>query len=423
MSTTLVHQSSCQPRIGVCDFISETPNGISRCVESLIRGLVKSEFETVLFCRETNPYADQPVRLVTDAGKPARAGDGEEAGASAQFMHRTTRGAWRRLGPGTAKRWAGFASRCRHLARIFRREPVDLFHAQLVNHEPAVVAARMADVRRVLGTFQIDTRRSRISDWPLDVATNHALHQPLAASERTGIEWARRTLLRKEHIVTLPNCVDPDLFCRQRIPADARRQLGLPVTGYVIAAVGRLAEQKGFAHLIVALPALIRRRSDITVALAGDGELRQSLINQAKQLGLENHVRFLGFQADVRLVLEAADVFALPSLWEAMPFSLLEAMSVGLPCVATSVAGVPEVVLDGETGLLVEAGDTYAFGRALDQLLANVERSRLMGCLGRERIKRYFDERMIIARTLDLYREHLSASASSAASPLVPAAI
>jgi glycosyltransferase involved in cell wall biosynthesis len=125
----------------------------------------------------------------------------------------------------------------------------------------------------------------------------------------------------------------------------------------VIGAVGRLVERKGFRYLIDAMPRMLRERGDLTLAIVGDGPLKEGLQRQAASLGLGGKVRFLGFRRDLRYVLQAIDIFALPSLKEGLPITLLIAMAEGRPVVASAVDGVPTFVHHDRTGLLVPPRD------------------------------------------------------------------
>jgi glycosyltransferase involved in cell wall biosynthesis len=151
---------------------------------------------------------------------------------------------------------------------------------------------------------------------------------------------------------------------------EMRASLGLPADAMVAGVIARLTEQKGHRYLFDALasnPAL----SAVQLVVIGGGEERGRLERDAASNGLSARVHFLGPRRDLGNLLAAMDVFVLPSLWEGLPLSLVLAMGAGLPVVATAVAGVPEVVEDGRTGLLVPPRDPVALGRALARLIAD----------------------------------------------------
>jgi glycosyltransferase involved in cell wall biosynthesis len=165
---------------------------------------------------------------------------------------------------------------------------------------------------------------------------------------------------------------------RTSAPRDVlRARLGLPANGIVAGVIARLTEQKGHGFLLDAL-AQTPGLEDLHLLFIGDGPLRATLQDRAAALGVANRVSFLGSRRDLGDLLSTMDVFVLPSLWEGLPLSLVLAMGAGLPVIGTSVAGVPEVVQDRHTGLMVPPGDVPSLGRALQALVHSpVERLRL----------------------------------------------
>jgi glycosyltransferase involved in cell wall biosynthesis len=150
----------------------------------------------------------------------------------------------------------------------------------------------------------------------------------------------------------------------------------VPVAGVI----ARLTEQKGHRFLFDAL-ASRPELSNVHLLVIGGGELRDALEQRAGVLGLTPRVHFLGARRDLGDLLAAMDVFVMPSLWEGLPLSMVLAMGAGVPVVATAVAGIPEVVDDGRTGLLVAPGDAAALGAALARLFTD---AALRAQLGRD---------------------------------------
>jgi glycosyltransferase involved in cell wall biosynthesis len=186
-----------------------------------------------------------------------------------------------------------------------------------------------------------------------------------------------------------------------------RRDLGIGQDAFVVGNVGRLAPQKGQRHLIAAMPLLLERVPNAHAVIAGAGDLEEYLRDLALELGAAERVHVLGPRRDVPALMHAMDVFAMPSIWEGFGLVLLEAMAAGRPVVASRVATIPEVVLDGETGLLVPAGDPLALADALAQLAGDPEGARTMGEAGRERLRLHFSIEKMVGDTEMLYREVL----------------
>jgi len=142
----------------------------------------------------------------------------------------------------------------------------------------------------------------------------------------------------------------------------------------------------------------------------GDGELRPRLEQQAHALGLDECTHFLGWQRELEPIYADLDLAVLSSLNEGTPLSLIEAMAAGLPVVATHVGGIPDLVTDGKTGLLVPPKDPIAMSRAMDTLLGDADRRRQMGQLGREAVYPFYSDAALMDRMHRLYTSLLPSS-------------
>jgi glycosyltransferase involved in cell wall biosynthesis len=203
----------------------------------------------------------------------------------------------------------------------------------------------------------------------------------------------------------LENGIDLDEYRRKKTVGEARSALGLPQSGFVVGAVGRLEEEKGFDLLIRSVHALSERNLDVRLVIVGEGKERKKLAALAAELGFADRVLLPGWQTDVRTYFEAMDVFALSSHREGLPNVLLEAMALDVPVVATRVNGVPRLIQDGRNGFLVESGDWKGLTTALVGLLKNsalrevfasaahrVVETRYSFATRIQRLKRIYDE-------------------------------
>ena len=163
--------------------------------------------------------------------------------------------------------------------------------------------------------------------------------------------------------------------------------------------VGRFSLQKNHKLLIEAFALAVKECSRLRLWLVGDGELKSDIEKLVAEKGLSSYVSFLGIRADVAELLGQCDIFALPSDWEGVPLTVLEAMAAGKPVIATAVGGVPELVKDGETGILIPPQDTKSLAQAILKLATNPELGQQMGQRGQTRAKEQFD----IARTTRNY--------------------
>ena len=190
---------------------------------------------------------------------------------------------------------------------------------------------------------------------------------------------------------------------------------------FQLLSVGRLAPVKGQYVLLEALEAVVREGHDVSLRLAGDGPDRAALAAEAVCRGLAGRVKFEGNlnQDRLRAVYREADAFALASFGEGLPVVLMEAMAMEIPCIATWVAGVPELIRDGVDGLLVPAGDAAALAHAIVRLKADAALRRRLAQSGRQRIVEGFDLARNGARLYDVFERRLFAAAGTEKSAVV----
>ncbi|MGE5572174.1 MAG: glycosyltransferase family 4 protein [Bacteroidota bacterium] len=201
---------------------------------------------------------------------------------------------------------------------------------------------------------------------------------------------------------------------------ESRRRWGIPSEAIVIGTVSRLERGKGTAYLVSALAHIRRDCPNVVLLVTGDGRRRQDLAQLAIDLGVGDRVVFTGALPDPTAALEIIDVFALPSLREALGMAILEAMAHAKPVVATTVGGIPEAVVHGETGLLVPPKDDAALASALLVLARNPARRQEMGARGRARFEALFTADLMARRTLEVYRRVLARRSTHRSSPPPP---
>ncbi len=203
--------------------------------------------------------------------------------------------------------------------------------------------------------------------------------------------------------LVIPNSVDVERFAA--VPRSAREQVrgewGIPPDACLLGVVGRLEEQKGHHALLAA--AALRNLPALRIVIVGDGLLRVAIEEESRHLGLAERTVFAGARSDVPAVMAALDLLVLPSLWEGLPMVALEGMAAGLPVVATAVGGIPEAVVDGETGVLVPAGNVEALADALASLAHDPWRRRQMGQAGQQRARALYDIERMIERVEGVY--------------------
>lgn len=247
------------------------------------------------------------------------------------------------------------------------------------------IAGRLAGCRNIVSAqHSIDPWRRWWHVW-LDRLTSRwvSLYIPntFAAAER--LQKVER--IPPDKLIVIHNGLDVTPF-EKAIPGRVRSELGISAEALVVTCVAHFRAAKGHDTLLEAVDVLRRQGISSHLWLVGDGELRRSIEAKAKSLGLGQNVRFLGTRTDIPDILADTDVFVLASLWEGLPGAVMEAMAVRLPVVATRVGGVPELVVDGETGLLVTAGDAEALATALERLIGDRGLCSRLGQAGHRRI-------------------------------------
>jgi glycosyltransferase involved in cell wall biosynthesis len=259
-------------------------------------------------------------------------------------------------------------------------------------------AARLARTRRVVmrDGLQGSLRGSSYNRWLAHLVDGFVVNAD--AIRRELLAW-----LPSDRVRVIYNGIDLRPYDEARDGPALRRELDCPPNACVVLSVARLVAEKDHATLLTAFRRVAERDERLHLWIAGDGPLRATLTAQAQRLGLEGRLTFLGFRADVPRLLAAADLLAIASLREGLPNVALEAMAARRPVVATAVAGTPELVQDGETGLLVPPGAPDAMASALAALIADPVRRRQMGERGRRRVEQWFEASV----ALDRWEEYL----------------
>ncbi len=223
--------------------------------------------------------------------------------------------------------------------------------------------------------------------------------QRVIAVSQAVADYTRHLGATRSKTCVQPNAVDSDLFA----PPEARPEGPLRV-GFV----GRLIQNKGPQYLLEAIPELLKLRPDTEFWFAGDGPLREGLEAEVERLGIADNVTFLGVRSDIADLMRRCDIFVRPSLMEGMPLTVLEAMASGLPTVATPVGGTGEIVIEGETGLLVPPRDVPALAAAIVRLIESPELRATLGANSRRLVEADYGWPRIARDTLAVYEDVLA---------------
>lgn len=294
------------------------------------------------------------------------------------------------------------------LIAILRAEKPDIVHAHMpISGFLARIAAQIAGVPKVAYTchgFLFNHASSSLSRRGLSFVMEWLAARVTDVFMTVSEAEARDA--RRLHIASAaqpirngrdPAVFRPNLVARDRI----RAQLGVPADRVVIIAVSRLVWHKGYPELAAAMRAVPEAELWV-VGERLDSDRGADMAALLRSSGLGYRLRMLGYRTDIPALMAAADIFTLPSRFEGLPMSVIEAMMTGLPVVATNVRGPGEQVVDGVTGFQVAAGDASALGAALGRLVRDSDLRARMGYAGRQRALDCYDEAKVLSRTLDL---------------------
>jgi len=250
--------------------------------------------------------------------------------------------------------------------------------------------------------------------------------------EDEGYHWLRRAArLLRPHVIAIseavaeqfaglpievtviPNGIPLDNFCPGPPSPRLRNELGLTADDRVLLMVSRLTPWKGHMTLLEALAGLAERWPRLKLVVVGEvafweAGYEQQLTQRAAELGLAEQVIWTGFRSDVPELLRLCDIFVLPSVREPFGRVIIEAMATGRPVVATKSGGVPEVVVDGQTGLLVPPEDAQSLASAIETLLGDSQRARQMGAEGLARAHKLFSTDRVAQQVQELYQRIFS---------------
>lgn len=242
----------------------------------------------------------------------------------------------------------------------------------------------------------------------LDTTTNRLARHIIAVAGACRDFLIQHESVPPEKITLVPNAIDLRRFSPGTVGRrESRAALGLPPEGPVIAGVGRLNPQKNFSLFLEIAAAIAPKFPEVRFLLAGEGPEESMLREKVNALGISDRVVFAGYVPDTRRVYVAADVLLMPSRFEGLPMTLLEAMAMGLPVVASKLDGIAEVIADGEEGFLVESGDAPSFVERIARLLGNSALASRFSSNARAKIEARFSVERMTSAVEEIYERFL----------------
>ncbi len=278
-----------------------------------------------------------------------------------------------------------------------------MFHANI----PGRLVGRLAGVPHIISSEHTMGQEGGGRRW-LNRLTAPLADRIVCVSQGI-VDYAVEVIgLPKEKLALIPNGIDLEKYAALPSQAEARLRQHLPEEQIIVGAIGRPRPVKGYGILRQAFQQIAERRPNTHLVFVGDGPDKETLAAQAARSGLAQRVTWMGDQTDIPGLLPAFDILAVPSIYEGLGIVALEAMAAGLPVVGSRVGGIPEVVIEGETGLLVPAGDVSALAAALTRLVNDPDLRRRLGEAGSARVCERYSQQSVREKTLTMYSELLA---------------
>jgi glycosyltransferase involved in cell wall biosynthesis len=305
----------------------------------------------------------------------------------------------------------------RRLTTYLKEVGADLVHTQL---EMANILGNMSArflrlpsvcTIHVLPSRQVKTK-TRLHQKVEWFILRHFCDRVISVSEEARRHHLEVSGAFPDQVVTLYNGIDLSPFTDMDVSRTrevVRKELGVPEKASVLTTVAVLRPPKGLEYMIRALPAILASGANAFYLVVGDGPHRQALEQEVRRAGVGDRVIFAGMRSDIPRLLAASDLFVLPSLTEALPTVLAEAMAARLPVVASRVGGIPEMITPGVNGLLIEPEDVTGLAQACLQLLGDPAMRARLGKGGEEIVQRKFNICRQVDELEQLYLRQLEA--------------
>jgi glycosyltransferase involved in cell wall biosynthesis len=312
-----------------------------------------------------------------------------------------------------------FVSGVRRLCRLLRDEKVDVLHGHMYH---AAWYGRIAGLLAGVPVMIATDHGQELWKKPWNVAFERYMNRHtslrIAVSEDVAEILRKREHVPEDKLAVIPNGVDVDRFKaggneRQQV----RAELGLSGDAVVVGTVARLVEPKALHIMIRAVAQVADVDPRVRLLVVGDGPLRADLERCASDLGITERVIFTGMRSDIPGLLAAMDIFALSSISEGLPVSLLEAMAAGKPIVATRVGGIPEAVTDRRECLLVEPGDAKALADGIMELIRKPDLAAELGRRAGERVLAEYSIQATARKLEEIYSSLLAEARAAKPAP------
>ena len=292
------------------------------------------------------------------------------------------------------------------LSRLLRKAKPDIVHthgyfASVIGRIAAKIAGVLVIINHVHSTYWDYKKRN----FRMEKLLSRFTHKIICCSKAVEDFVSSQDVIKPEKTLVIYNGVAESRFSSSKNASSVKAQLGIDSGDRVVGTVSSLAPHKGHEYLFQAAPLVLRASAHAKFLIVGDGILQDKLKEQVKDLSLSSAVIFTGTRKDIPEILSAVDVFVLPSSSrEGLGISIIEAMAAEKPVVATDIGGIPEVVQNGETGLLVPPRDPEALAHAVIDLFQNPGKAEEMGRQGRIKFKQELTNKRMLREVENLYK-------------------
>ena len=296
------------------------------------------------------------------------------------------------------------------LVRYIKQNKIDIVETAVFPADVyGRISARLANVPIIISTMHrvADHKQEAIYRVLFFADTlTMALTTRIIAVSKAGknylISWHR---VKPDKISVVYNGIDAHKYDSNFDIKEYKRKLNLQHDIPTVGFIGRLVKLKGVNYFLEAAATVVRRGKRVQFVVVGDGPLKERLIKQAKDLRINQHVHFIGFREDIPQILSVIDILVVPSLWEGLPLTILEAMFAGKPIIATRVGGIPEAIEDKQTGILVEPRDCNALSKGVLECLEDPGNRKELGGKAKHRALQYFDVERMVKEYESIYDE------------------
>jgi glycosyltransferase involved in cell wall biosynthesis len=375
--------------IRVLEVMEATIGGTKRHLLALVRGLDRDQFEVEVAAPELRSEAFDDVTFTQEV---------REAGIKQHFVPMQ-----RAISPASDHTcfW--------QLVRLMARGHYDVVHthsskAGFLGRSAARAAGVKVTVHTPHGFYFLNQGPGRKRSFYLQLERMAGLmtRRMIALSPTEMAEAVDNGIIRADRVTLIENGIRVPT-----VPGDTTiarlREILAPEAQHLVGTVARFTPQKGPFDFVQMASHLIQAVPGVHVLWCGDGELREQVETLAGELGVADRLHFLGYRTDVLDIMSTLDIFVLTSHWEGLPYTVLDAMALGKPVVATAAVGTRDIVQEGITGLLTPVGDPETAAKAIERLLRSPAERQAMGAAGRDTILCRFSQEAMVKRTGQLY--------------------